>query len=423
MNILRLFVDNNIADSVSWHLVANNTVIDSGVSNILELVNFDDCVLEVYVDVASCSVFSLNIASIVNKKLSEELILGMLEDQLIDDVDSSKAVILRDNELVYVTVFNKEYYEQLLSILQSLNKKILFIQSFAYLTKYNKNTFSVFIDNDGNSFVRHGYYEYLSLDDTKPIPLVLNELLSGNEYKEIYIYQNNLLKLDAIITDKFDIPCILLKYDDLLFNNTVVWNLYTHNNNHFKLDNRSLTYLKKLWGMLRVSVVLIIILFLIKLITISLSNINLKNDIEHTLQNVVHNNNTKNLKSLINDANNKLLVISHKKGLYAKSDAIILMQNFFDIVSTTNTNSVTQINYYDNKLLVILNEKFDTMQFNSYKNIFLVKQLKAELFSYKEYIKNNKDLNNNEDDDTSSPNNNNNMWVIVVSPIKMLDIK
>lgn len=420
MKTLRLFISYDLDDLINWTLVEDNEKELSGSSSFEELTQTECDCLEVYLDANCCSIFKTTITGISDKKLTEELVLGLLEDNLVDDIELVIPIIMRiDEEFAYIAVFNREYYNLLVEKIENLNKTINFIQSFVYSTVFNENSWTVYLSDEQN-FVRTSKYEYFLLDDKKPIPELLEDMLNGQKPEALYVYPDKNFEKKAF-EKKYNIKCNLVT--DLPKFGHMVWNFYNRKSSKFKIkfEKPTVSSLQQLFKTFKYFLIFIIIFWFLDASIFVIHNLRLNSQIKAKLKNIVPSKASpfENLSDLIHTANNKLLLLKHQRGIYDQIDAIPLFQNFLQVVSNINPNDITQINYTSGKLEIFLSQRFDTNQFDSYKNIFSTQRIDADIISYKEYSKNNK-VDNSSDSGllTSLPNqamvSDDTAWVITL---------
>ena len=187
MRILQLFINNNLEEPINWNLSEDNKT-ESGTSTWSEISMFNDIQVEVYLNANCCSILKTDVTGISTKRLTEELILGILEESIVDDIEEIKPIILRtETDIAYIAIFNKVFYENLISKLDELGKPIRFVQSFAFSTKFNVDCWTVFLNKE-QSFIRTSKYEYFLLDNATPIPEILIDMAKTEKPKSILIY-------------------------------------------------------------------------------------------------------------------------------------------------------------------------------------------------------------------------------------------
>lgn len=394
MKILRLFISYDLDDLINWTLNENETQEVSGSSSFDELAQTQCDQLEVYLDANCCSIFKTNVSGISDKRLTEELVLGLLEENLVDDMELVIPIIMRaDEEVAYIAVFNREYYDLLIEKIENLGKPITFIQSFVYSTVFHENSWTVYLSDEQN-FVRTSKYEYFLLDDKKPTPELLEDMLKGEKPESLYVYPNQDFT-KKYFEKTYDIKCNLVK--DIPEFGHMTWNFYNRKSSKFKLkfEKTTVASLQQLFKTIKYFIIFLLIFWLLDISILGVHNIRLNSHIKSKLKNIIPANtlNSATLTNVIYEANNKLLLLKHQRGAYDRIDAIPLFQNFLQVVSNISPDDITQVNYNIGKLEIFLSQKFDTSQFDSYKNIFATQKINANITNYKEYVKNNKPNN------------------------------
>lgn len=416
MRILRLFINNNLNDPINWIMVGDETT-NSGSSTFTELAEFTDIQLEVYLNASCCNIIKADVTGISTKRLTEELVLGIIEESLADDIEEIKPIILRvEDNLVYIAVFNRDFYQTLIDKLIGLNKPIRFLQSFVYSTRENEGGWTVFL-SDRQNFVRTSKYEYYLLDDNKPLPYLLEEMIEQEKPNSILIYADNKEALNKLNSLGVNSSQVL---DNLEFG-IQNWNFYNQKSTKFKikLDLATKASLFKLLHTIKYLAIFLVILWSIDMISLLTNNYRLQSELKHDLKNVVSTTSVN--KNLLELAADKITNMRHERGIYDEKDAIPLFSTFLEVVSNTNTDSITQINYDHKELQIFLNNNFNTNQFNSYRNILAAKRIQADIQDYKSYAKqqkaNQSDSNNNPDFAMKQPLiNDNTAWLITLKP-------
>jgi hypothetical protein len=386
MRILRLFINNNLNDLVNWVLVSD-TGLDSGTSTFDELAQFEEAQLEVYLNANCCTIFKANIAGISNKRLTEELVLGIIEENLTDDIDEVKPIVLRvEDELAYIAIFNRQFYEELLNQLISLNKPIRFLQSFVYATVYNEDDWTVFL-SDEQSFVRTSKYEYYLLDDTKPTPQLLQDMLAETKPNSIMLYADSSYASQEL--EQFGVTINRLN-EEFEFGE-VTWNFYNQKSTKFKikLEDNTKQNLLSLLKTVKYFSLFAAGFWLLNVIGLTINNYRLGSQLKSELGNLVAV--TKINLGTVQTAAEKITNMRHARGIYDEKDAVPMLNTFLEVVSSIDPNQITQINYSNGSLQVFLTNGFATSQLASYKNILQTKRIELNIEDYKTYLKANQD--------------------------------
>lgn len=386
MRILRLFINNNLNDLVNWVLVSD-TGLDSGTSTFDELAQFEEAQLEVYLNANCCTIFKANIAGISNKRLTEELVLGIIEENLTDDIDEVKPIVLRvEDELAYIAIFNRQFYEELLNQLTSLNKPIRFLQSFVYATVYNEDDWTVFL-SDEQSFVRTSKYEYYLLDDTKPTPQLLQDMLTETKPNSIMLYADSSYASQEL--EQFGVTINRLN-EEFEFGE-VTWNFYNQKSTKFKikLEDNTKQNLLSLLKTIKYFSLFAAGFWLLNVIGLTINNYRLGSQLKSELGNLVAV--TKINLGTVQTAAEKITNMRHARGIYDEKDAVPMLNTFLEVVSSIDPNQITQINYSNGSLQVFLTNGFATSQLASYKNILQTKRIELNIEDYKTYLKANQD--------------------------------
>ncbi len=400
MNILRLFVNNNLDDMVNWVLINSENHTEGGISTWEEIALFEDAQLEIYLNSQVCSILHTNISGISIKKLTDSLILSILEESIIDDIEDIKPIILRiEDDTAFVAIFNRMYYNNLITKLNSLQKSVRFVQSFVFSTTFLENHWTIFVDKE-QSFIRTSLYEYFLLDNNLPISLVLQDMLKKTQPEKIIIYAENPEIIEAIASNT-QLPVIVSH--EINFG-IPIWNFHNQKSTHFhiKLDAVTKNNLLKLYHILKKFTIFIIIFWLINLLILEINVIKTEKQLKTNLNYItsVQNIDADSLQLV----DNKIASMKHERALYYENDFIPILNNVLEIISTINTNSIVQIEYSEGNMKIFLNNNFSPSQFFSFKNILLTKRIIASIEDYKFYSKQHKEKTENSD-----PNNDNHM--------------
>ena len=388
MKRLRLFIDNDITQKINWTLINKEQQIENGNSTLHEISLFNDITIEIFLSANCCTIFEVSVAGLSSKLITEELILGMIEDSLIDDIELVKAVILRvEDEKVYVAVFDKEYYDSLIYEIQKLEKPVHLIQSFVYTTTFEANKWTLYLGKN-QKFVRTSLYKYINLDNLTPVPLILSEMLAEHKPSDLIVYIEDSVPYNI---DEISKLCGLNCIDG---NNSFdyivpIWNFYILKSTrfNFKLDKSSILSLKRLAKSVKYLLLIISIFWLSDVTTLYLNNIKVKHSIEKQLSAIVGEDEITG-NDIIQKAVNKINNLKHQRGLYTEDDAVSLLIRFLDDALLVHENIIKEINYDHQQINIVLGSKFDNKAFKSLQNILETKRVEASIQDYTTYTKN-----------------------------------
>lgn len=385
MKILRIFINRELDLPANWKLIDGDNEVEQGQSLLQELIAFEEVSLEVYLDSSCCSIFKITIAGISNRKLTDELVLGMIEDKLVDDIEYLKPVLMRiEDDMAYVAVFNNQFYTELVDVLHEMGKPVIFVQSFVYVTKYEEDAWTLYVD-ENQAFLRTGKFQYFLLDDDRPIPLLLENMLAANaEVKHLLVYG---LDTDSVkhLEQKYKINCQI--HSELGFG-VSHWNFYNRKSSQFaiKLDPVAKAQLKRFLQIGSYFLGFLAIIWLLNVVTYAIDSYKINKDIQRQLNTIKPNGGVQ-----LNDiakVNREIRDAKHARGLYSNSDAFPLFNLFLNVVPEVEGNQILQIDYDGSQLKVFLGEQFNSGQFTSYSNIFRSSGVSATLISYKDFAKN-----------------------------------
>ncbi len=414
MKILRLFITNDLSKQINWALI-NDNQIETGQSSFDDLAVFHDVNLEVYLSTNCCSIFKTNVTGIASKRLTEELMLGLIENSLTDEIDEVKAITLQvEDEVAYIAVFNKVYYQTLMQRLNYLEKSIRFIQPFAFATNFEEHSWTLFLGEE-QSFIRTSKFEYYCLDDNRPIPSMLEDMLQIEKPKSLLVYANDDYDIESI-SNKFDIIC--KRANNQLEYGVFVWNFYIQKSTNFnlKLDKKSSKSIFSLLKTIKYLVIFLILFWGLSITMLLINNIKIKSQINNSLKGVVAVNQID--KTIIQTANNKINNLRHLRGIYDNKDAVVLLTKFLQIASTITPNDIKQFVYNNGEANIIVGNSFDTSLFSSYKDVLATRKINATIEDYKTYSKNNKNKSETADNNINATTSEilDAAWVITLKP-------
>lgn len=421
MRTLRLFVNNDLTAPINWVIVNEDGTHESGASTFDDLALFEDITLEVYLSTSCCSIFKTDVQGISSKRITEELVLGLIEENLADEIDDVKGIILRvEDDIAYIAVFTKAFYSSLMNEIQNLEKPIRFIQSFAFVTQYKENSWTVYLSNQ-QRFLRTSRFEYYSLDDNKPIPSLLEDLIAVDQPESLVIYADEASGYNvAQIGNKFNINCsdATNQYEYGI----PVWNFYIQKSTSFniKLSSVSRQSLQRLIKTGKYLAIFLVAFWLLDIAMLTIDGFRIKSQIKDNLKGVVAT--TTINKMLIQTANAKINTLRHQRGIYDDKDAVVLFTKFLQIVSTITPEEIKQVEYDNGEMQIILGSSFDTSQFISYQNVLETRRVIATIEDYKAYSKKHKksveETNNAANNTLTDPSQmiDDAAWVVTLKP-------
>jgi hypothetical protein len=424
MKRLRLFIGNNLDELINWQIINNDESIESGASTFAEISTFKDISIEVYLSAACCNIFKIKTEGISAKNFTEELTLGLIEDKIAEEIEESKAITLRvEDNIAYVAVFNKLFYESLLRELNKIDASLIFIQSFVYATTINDNCWTLYLTNN-QRFLRVSKYEYYSLDDTLPLPAMLNDIFAENKPEQLLVYTDNSssLKIEQIAKE-LEVECI--DANGHFEYGVMVWNFNMERSTSFniKLDQKTKLYLLQLLNFGKYLFYFILLFWIINCLILNYDIHKIKVQIGKNLQGVVSSPVINSL--LLPTATKKISDLRHQRGIYDDKDAIVLLTKFLEVDSNISYNDIKQVNYDNGVLVIILGSSFDTSEFSSYKNVLETRRVIANIQDYKTYNNNHKQQNANNGNNSITDQTtliNDHQWVITLRPSLWQDV-
>ena len=341
--------------------------------------------------------------------------LGLIEDSLTDEIDEVKAITLQvEDYIAYIAVFNKIYYDTLMQQINNLEKPVRFIQSFAFATSYKEKSWTLFLGEE-QSFLRTSKFEYYSLDDNRPVPLMLEDLLQTEKPKSLLIYADENYDIDNI-AKQYNVPC--QSAENQFEYGIPVWNFYIQKSTNFniKLDKKITIILLRSLKLVKYLAIFLILFWVLSITILFINGIRVKSEISNNLKDVITVNNYNN--TTIATANDKISQLKHQRGIYDNTDAVVLLTKFLQIVSTITPNDIKQYSYTNDEAKIIISSNFDISQFESYKNVLKTLRVTASIEDYKTYAKENKnkseEAKNNINAETQIINDA--AWVITLKP-------
>ncbi len=430
MTILRLFIDSEDLNLVNWQLVDNVTISNSGQADISEAMQLEFDNVEIYLAPYLATILKVELGEISDRKINDELLLGLVEDSLAEDIENCKPILMRLTDGIdYVAILHRNFYQELLEKLANNVKQIKFIQPFPFITRLEQNLWTVYLVG-ADKFIRVSQYEYYLLDDQEPIPELLEQMLASYEHDSLLIYANDDNVVKAI-SDKFNLNCkIISELDYGLLN----WNLYNEKSKRFniKLNKDTVTSIVQFGKVAGVFAVIFAFFWFMNLFYLIYQRHKLQTDISGDLAGIITN--TDFNPNLISQVDEKLITMEHQKGLYAPSDMVRLFDVFLKSIPSIDNSMIQGIQYSGSQLNVFLNSQYDPSHFANDQGIMLTKRIKSDLTDYKTYqaaqASDNSQNNNgggvlsNTDANSNSTNNatlQDTAWVISLQLISRMD--
>lgn len=420
MRTLSLYIDNHLDQPVNWALREDGQELDSGSSSFDEFMGFENVQIEVYLNASCCSIFRTDkVAGISTNRLTDELVLGILEEHLVDDIEDIKPVVMRlEEDDAYIAVFNREFYEQLILKLINLDKPIRLVQSFVYSTVINESghEWVLYLSKEQN-FVRTSTFQYYLLDDAKPLPLLLEDMLNTtNKPESIVVYSNSDYDLD-LLAKKYNVT--IKPSETPLEFGTQVWNFYNQKSSSFKLkfDYTTKANLLRLLKVFKYFALMLAILWVINIIAVVVDKHSLENELKENLSRIGKID-TIDPNSLVK-LNDKLTDAVHARGLRDDQDFIPMFVLFLKDIPAVNRDDITQLEFDSvSNTLVIYLRRFDANQYSSYQDIFKSQHIITELTEYKDYVKSHKKDNAKSLDVTNEqPISGDTQWVLTLKSV------
>lgn len=390
MRILRLYLNNQLDLSVNWTLVDNEAIIETGSLFLSTFSGFDNVQIEVYLNASCCSIFKTSkVGSISRGRLTDELILGLIEEELVDDIDALKPILLQaEDNLAYIAIFNRDFYEQLILQLLQLDRPIKLVQSYVYSTSHkpDSNQWTLYLSPEQN-FIRTSGLQYYLLDDAQPLPKLFEDMLlnSVDKPKEVVVYSELTHDL-AAYTERFGIPFVY-STTPLEFG-VPVWNFYKQNSSTLKLKIEPSTKVAvaNLLKTVKYFALMLTLFWVVNVINLRINTSKAERALKTGLEKIMK---VDKINPAVLDAfATKLTDLTHERGLYMETDFVPLLAKFLKVASATDPDDITQLDYNKNAAtLTVFLRAFPTNQFQNYRDILKSQHIIAELVPYRQYAK------------------------------------
>lgn len=425
MRTLRLYINNQLDQSINWTLAEDGQITDNGSSFLNEFSGFENVQIEAYLNAGCCSIFKTNkVSGIRTNRLTDELVLGLIEEDLVDDIEALKPVMMRiEDNLAYIAIFNRDFYEQLISQLINLDKPIKLIQSYVYSTSIDENAkqWVLYLSPEQN-FVRTSQFQYYLLDDYIPLPELFEDMLINSENKpeQILIYSDQTHNLEEYHR-KFNIPFIYAA--NVPEFGIPIWNFYNQKSSSFKLKLEPVVQnaLMNLLKTVKYFVIMVALFWTVDIINLYIN--------KHKVDSELKTNMAKISKvdaispATLNIISKKLTDLTHERGLYMETDFVPMFGKFLKVAGIVEPDDITQVEYsQDDSSISVFLRNFPTDQFQNYRDIFKSQHIIAEITDYKAYVKahktkliNSKSGNSKADNSMEEqPLTNDTKWVITL---------
>lgn len=381
MSLLRIFIENEDLGAVGWQALSGTELVDSGISPLDEILHENLDSIEVYLTPYLATVIKTTLGDISDKKINDEFLLGTVEDSLAEDIDDCKPILMRMSDgSDYVAILNRNFYQGLLDKLNNHVKQVRFIQPFPYTTHFEGGLWTVYLVGN-NKFIRTSLYEYFILDDAKPIPETLLDLLKAYTKDSIVIYTDD-TQVVEILKEKYQLTSI--QHAELIYG-TANWNFYNEKSKRFniKVSNDVKSKLIRLFRFSSVYALIFIAFWVINLVFLMVEKSQLQTQISKDLSGIIDG--VKFTPNLLAQVDEKISDMQHSKGIYADSDALRLFSIFLKTMPEVNNSMIQGIQYSGSQLTIFLSSQFDPSQFPNDRSVLATKRIQADITDYKTY--------------------------------------
>lgn len=389
MTILRIFIQSEDLENVIWQLLEKNDTSNNQ-GEIETAVAVECSSIEIYLAPILANIIPVDLGVIGSQKINDELLLNIIEDDLADDIENIKPILLKiDDNSSYIAVINKKFYNHLIEKIDAVHKKVKFIQPWIYNTDYQKNLWTLYL-KDQQLILRTSLYEYYLLDQNQEstVSALLASMLQSYQEKTIIVYSDN---QDLIESLKVQYQLTVISKTDLNLGEHV-WNFYKAKTRRwvFKISPSYLLLMTKTGKYIMFSLLVFFIFWALNLYVLFWHKHVISKEIMLKLLPITSEKHVDAL--LINHSLQTIKEISHKKGVYNDYDLIPMLQEFFTGFSN-NTDIIVAITYDNDVLNVFLNKDYNPSNFFVIKNVLIKHMIEISLLSYEEYENN---LHNNQ---------------------------
>jgi len=382
MTNLRLFIHNDDLLSASWQTVEQNDIQDSGEGKVADILQFEFENVEIYLAPTLATIIKVELGAISDRKINDDFLLSLVEDSLAEEIEQCKPILLRLNDgIAYVAIVNRLFHTNLLEFLSEQIKKVHFIQPFPYsIPLEHDDLWAVYLIGN-NKFVRTSQYEYYLLDDQKPIPAVLEQMLSNYEETSITLYTDDETVAEEI-NAKYKLNCKLQHDIQYGVSN---WNFYNEKSKRFniKLQSETLSSVLKLGRYLGGFAIIFLIYWLLNLGFMLIERSRWQSQLSDDLKGIITSASFS--PQLLAQVDDKLTALAHTKGAYAASDMVSLFDTFLRTMPDVNSSMIAGIQYSGSQLTIFLNSQFDPSSFPNDQIILATKRISADIYDYKTY--------------------------------------
>lgn len=423
MTILRIIIDNEFLSDNHWEMVNGSDKLGDGLGSLPSLIEMEYEYLEIYLAPHLTTIFSVDIEHISDRKINDELLLGLIEDNLVDELDECKPLLMRltDGE-AYVAVLNKDFYTSLIEALSDKVKQVKFIQPIPLVTKYIEGKFTICL-TEQFKFIRTSQFEYYLLDDGGLIPDVLDIMLKTYEDTEVVLYTDN-PAIEVTLKEKYNLNVIV---EDSLDYGVLTWNFYNQKSRRFKfkLNNEHKKGVSRLLKSSAVFLGLLTLFWIVNFGYLVIAKYRLESQVKQELSGVVRVDSYQ--PNLLTKVNDQIGSMYHSKGIYASNDFIPLFNAFLDNFPEVNQFMIVGIKYSGDVLEIFLNSQFSNNNFENYREILLSKKILVSATDYSSYQAQSDNKNNNgggvlSDNSANTAQMSDAKWVISIQNVNRLDL-
>ncbi len=381
MTILRIFINNEDFTSCDWQMFSGIENTGEGVDDLSQIIQMEFEHIELYLSPHLATVFKVTLPEISDRKISDELLLGLVEERLAEEIEDCKPILMRLSDgFSYIAILNRNFYSLLLENLAEYVKHVKFIQPYSYLTDYHSGSWTISVSGK-YKFVRTSRYEYFILDDQEPVSSLLESMLESYTGKEIYVYSDDNNLIDYI-NNNYD--CVARKVTDLHYG-VLTWNFYNEKSKRFniKLDKNAKRSLVSLSKSLALLLFILFIAWIFNLVYLSYEKYKLEKSVITNTKGIVSMD--KFNPNLLSQIDEKLNTTAHDKGVYGNGDYVYLFATFLKVMPDISKDMVVGNQFKGQQLQIFLNSQYSSTQFYRDSIILKNKRILATITDYKTY--------------------------------------
>lgn len=379
MTVLRIQVNNELLIDNDWFLINGTDDLGSGQASIkdaLALDGYDS--IEVYLAPFLATVFKVDISHISDRKITDELLLGLVEDNLVEEVENCKPLLMRLSDGgAFVAVLNSAFYQNLIQLFSEHIKLVKFIQPSPYLSAFEDGKWTICLTDEAK-YIRTSQFEYYLLDDGDLFPDMLRMMLDSYTEDSIIVYANN----QEIINELENKYKLLCKVETEFQYGNLLWNFYNEKSKRFnyKFTQENKSSLIKVGKTLGLICGLYVVFWVVGLGYLVVDKYRLQSQVSKLLTGLIKFDGYQT--NLLGKVNDQLGGLAHSKGYYSSRDFVFLMNAFLQNMPEVNQTMIVGVKFSNNTLHVLLNSQFQNNNMDNYIELLRTKRIAMEVTDY-----------------------------------------